>query len=299
MTFTAPPSSDPSPPPSASGSARKPVAVFERSTLALPALRIYMRQLWGRRSLVANLARSQLKAENYDTVLGQIWLILNPLLLAGVYVLVRGVFRQVGSTPMERNAIIANLIMGVFFYRFANSIIAGSAGSILRNKSMVLNTNFPRAVFPLIGVVKAVIEFVPILMVLVAMHAVLGQPFGLSLVTVPVLWLMILIFSLGAGMFFATLTVYLRDTTNILTFVMRLLFFMTPIIYTVDEIPAGLLPYLQFNPLFPVFWALEAAWDGRWPPAVTYLWFGAWMIGAFLVGVAWFISKERSFASRL
>src|SRR5690606_11898158 len=66
---------------------KDPVEVFTSTGSGMPKLRIYLHQLRKRRSLIWHLARSDLKGENYNTFFGQVWLILNPLMLAGVYIL--------------------------------------------------------------------------------------------------------------------------------------------------------------------------------------------------------------------
>ena len=64
-----------------------PVAVYEPFRAGLPPLGAYLRSLWARRSFIAEFSRSELREQNYGSVFGQLWLVLNPLLLSGVYFL--------------------------------------------------------------------------------------------------------------------------------------------------------------------------------------------------------------------
>ena len=64
-----------------------PVAIYEPFRAGLPPLGSYLRALWSRRSFIAEFSRSELREQNYGSVFGQLWLILNPLLLSGVYFL--------------------------------------------------------------------------------------------------------------------------------------------------------------------------------------------------------------------
>ena len=65
----------------------KPVVVYEPFAAGLPPMRAYLRSLWGRRAFIAEFSRSELRKRNYGSFFGQLWLVLNPLLLSGVYFL--------------------------------------------------------------------------------------------------------------------------------------------------------------------------------------------------------------------
>ena len=113
----------------------------------------YLKGIWERRPFMWHLARTELKARNYDTALGQAWIILDPLLMAAVYYLLRTVVRPIGAG--DRNFVIDHLIWAVFFFQFTSKSLRQGAQSILGNKQMVLNTAFPRAVFPIVSVLVA------------------------------------------------------------------------------------------------------------------------------------------------
>ena len=85
----------------------------------------------------------------------------------------------------QRAFVIANLIMGVTFFYFVRDIVQGGASSIVRNTQMVLNTAAPRAVYPCVAVIRAVAELAPALLVYLLFHQILGQPWGMSLLALP------------------------------------------------------------------------------------------------------------------
>src|SRR5262249_51777911 len=145
-----------------SGHGRGQVTVFERTKTGLPPLKEYVGEIWNRRPFIWHLARTELKARNYDTVIGQVWILLDPLLLAAVYYLLRTVVRPAG-TDLDRNSIIAHLITGVMFFQYTSHALTDGARSITGNAQMILNTAFPRAIFPLVSVVEAFLDFAPTL----------------------------------------------------------------------------------------------------------------------------------------
>lgn len=258
----------------------------------------YASDLWTRRSLLSYLTRTRLKAQHYDTVFGKAWLVLGPLMLAGVYMLARSVMQPPGTKEHAR-MVIAHIVMGVFIFQYVANGITTAASSILANARMILNTSVPRGVYPTTTLMGGVVTLVPTLVVLLAVRAVLRQPFGISLIAVPVVLLVMTVFIYGVGLLLAALTVYFRDTTNFLTYLTRLWLFVTPVIYTVDEIPDHLRPYLALNPLYPYYAALDDALSAQWPAHRYLAWAAAWAVGALVVGLPVFLAKERDFAVRL
>ena len=154
--------------------------VYESTATGMPPLRPYLAELWGRRRLIWHLARTDLKAEHYDSAIGQLWVVLDPLLLAAVYFLLRTVVKPAGGAG-ARKELIAHIVWAVFFFTFVSNALMGGARSITTGRGLVLNASFPRAVLPLVAIVKSVFDFLPTVFVYFAFHLVLGQPFGKSL----------------------------------------------------------------------------------------------------------------------
>jgi teichoic acid transport system permease protein len=243
-----------------------------------------------------HLARTELKARNYDTALGQAWIILDPLLMAAVYYVLRSVVRPVGAA--DRAFLIDHLIWAVFTFQFVSKSLKMGAQSILGNKQMVLNTAFPRAIFPIVAVLVALLDYIPTLAIYLCIHALLGQPFGISLLTLPLIISMLIVFNLGCGLMYAPLTVFFRDTTALLPYLTQIWTYMTPVLYTVGEIPPNLAPILKLNPLYPFWAALEQVFAGQMPSPVYLVWAAAWTVVFFVVGGVLFLLRERDFAIR-
>jgi ABC-type polysaccharide/polyol phosphate export permease len=278
-----------------------PTTTYEKTRSGMPKLRPYIADTWSRRPFIWHLARTSLKAENYDTAAGQIWIVLNPLFMALVYLMVRSIFMG-GSNSAERANNIDNLIMGVFFFKFASAALGNGANSILANSQMVLNTAFPRIIFPLSAAIQAFMEFLPTLLVFFAIHWYLDQPFSHAMVYLPVVVLLLVVFNMGLSLFFAPLNVLYKDVKSFVPYISKVWLFATPVMYTVGEIEENapqLLRWLQLNPLFPFFAVLEDIFDGVTPPLYYLGWAALWSFGFFVVGTILFLRKERYFARRL
>jgi teichoic acid transport system permease protein len=272
--------------------------VYESTATGMPPLRPYLAELWGRRRFVWHLARSDLKAEHYDSAIGQLWVVLDPLLLAAVYFLLRSVVKPV-ATNVGRNAVIAHLVWAVFVFTFVSNAMMAGARSLLQGRGLIMNASFPRAVLPITAIIKAVFDFIPTLFVYFAFHLVLGQPFGLALLELPVIIVALTVMSLGLGLLFAPLMVFYRDTGGFLPYITKIWLYVTPVLYFVVEIPPKLLVYLRYNPLYPSFVALEQIFSARWPSPTYLIAAWAWALGFFFFGAVAFLARERDFAVRL
>jgi len=276
--------------------------VYEPTTLGVPPLGPYIRSVWERRPLIWEMARTKLKAQHYNTVLGQVWILLDPLLMALVYLMLRTVIRPMGSAE-ERWSLIAHLIVSIFFFNYTRTALSAGSKAITSNKALVLNAAFPRGVLPVEAVLRAFLDFLPTLVIYFGLHAVLGQPFGAgALLFLPLLIGLQTIFNFGLACFFAPLSVFFRDTEQFLGYILRIWFFSTPILFTVDELstmPPTIQTLLSLNPLYPFFAMLEQIWNAEVPSFSYLLAAAGWASAAAVVGVVVFLVRERDFAVRL
>jgi teichoic acid transport system permease protein len=270
--------------------------VYEPHRWGLPDLPPYLRELWRRRQFAFELARGNLRSQNFNTTLGQLWLVLNPLFLGLVYFMLVTIVRG-GSRGTE---FLAHLMLGVFAFRLVTQSIRPGSNSVVGGSRLILNTAFPRALLPLSSVLTSIMRFLPTLAVYAVIHAIAGLP-----VTPQILWgipilALIICFAAGMTMLIATAQVYFRDTRNFLPFFLRIWIFACPILYYADEVPDSLRWVLYVNPLFPMLASLDDAVNvGQAPSPALLAASVAWALGALVVGALVFISKEREFAVRL
>lgn len=273
------------------------VQVFEPHSHGLPPLRPYLRELWRRRRFALHMARSNLKAMSYDTFFGQLWQILNPLLLAAVYFLVFGVILGGNRGNPEYLAI---LLSGLFAFYYTRNAIGMGASSVIGGGRLIMNTAFPRALLPLSAMVSAFLLYVPTLFVYAVFHVLGGQPIGWQLLwVVPVIFIHT-VFNIGLALMFAAATVYFRDTSSFLPYVLRIWLYLSPVLFSIEDVPARIRPFLAINPLFPLFgvWH-EILIDGIQPRPELLGYSVLWAVGAFLLGAWFFMSREREFAVRI
>jgi len=270
--------------------------VYEPHKVGLPPLGPYFRALWARKQFLFELARTNLRAQHYNTTFGQLWLILNPLMMAGVYFTLVYIIRDGGRGPV----FLAHLMLSLFAFRLVSTAISRGAQSIVGGGKLLLNTAFPRLLLPLEAVLESFMRFLPTVAVYAVVHAILGLPIGPDLLwIVPIIALMT-IFGAGAAMFAATAQVYFRDLASFLRYFTRIWLYTSPILFYAEDVPAKLQTILYVNPMYPMLGSLnDAVIEGRTPPFPLVATSLAWALGAIMVGAVFFMSREREFAIRL
>lgn len=264
-----------------------------------PKLRDYLPELWARREFVIELARCTLRAQNYLNAFGQLWLVLNPLLLGCVYF----VLVDLINGGHHASNYFTMLLGGLFLYNFFSSILSQSAGSIIGSSRLVLNSRLPRLVLPITQIFIAFMRFVPSLLVFLVVHTIQGIPWGVNALYAIPAFFEILLFGAGLGFICATLQVYFRDFANLLPYVTRIWMFLSPVLWELNTELAGhslKSHVLPLNPLSPIIgmWGDGLVYNSA-PPYSWLLQGLAWALGAFVLGLFVFTRREREFSVRL
>ena len=270
--------------------------VYEPHRVGLPPLGTYLRDLWKRREFAVELARTNLRAQHYNTAFGQLWLILNPVLLGLVYF---GLVWIIGRGNKGTD-FLAHLMLGLFAFRLVSTSVGQGARSVVGGGRLILNIPFPRVLLPLASVMTAFMRFLPTLIVYAIVHAIAGLPVGFHVLwAIPIIALLT-IFAAGAAMVAATAQVYFRDVSNFLPYFTRIWLYSSPILYYAEEVPSRFKPIVAANPLYPMLTSLSDVVNlGEAPSAGMLAWGAGWAIAAFVIGALFFISREREFAVRL
>ena len=272
-----------------------PVAVYEPFRAGLPPLGAYLRSLWARRSFIAEFSRSELREQNYGSVFGQLWLVLNPLLLSGVYFLL--IYIIGGQSDSTR---YCHLTASLFLFYLVSNSLTGGVKSITAGQRLILNTAFPRIMLPISAMVIALFKFVPTLAVFFVMRTVLGLNYSWQMFwAIPVI-LIALLMGLGMAILISCINVYFRDIASFLPYMTRSLLYLSPILYQASDLSDQLRSFEIAN---PIFYLLDA-WSqvmvyAQAPDLFSLLHSLVWALAIFILGTYFFLSRERDFAVRL
>ncbi|MEA2320725.1 MAG: teichoic acid transport system permease protein, partial [Solirubrobacteraceae bacterium] len=163
--------------------------VYEPHRVGLPPLRPYVRELWRRRQFAFEMSRTTLRAQHFNSVLGQFWLVLNPLLLTFVYFLLVDILRS-GTRGAD---FFAHLMAGLFAFNFLSGSVTQGARSVVGGGRLILNTAFPRTLLPISSVLTSFVRFLPTLGVYAIVHVASDLPIGPHLLWIFPLMLMLVL----------------------------------------------------------------------------------------------------------
>jgi len=211
-----------------------------------------LRTLFRYRQLIAALTARDLKARYRGSILGFFWSLANPLLLLAVYTVVFTKFfpqQVVKPYPLF-------LFAGILPWTFFSAAILESTTSISGNAGLIKKVMFPAEALPLVVVLSHLVHFVfaiPVLLAAKVAYTLTGQTtMSMTILLLPVLMLVQMLFVAGIAMTVASASVLLRDLRDIITNLMQIGFFMTPIIYQLDYITSRpIRALLRLNPMTP------------------------------------------------
>jgi ABC-2 type transport system permease protein len=218
------------------------------------------RAIVARRDILRLLISRDLKVKYADSKLGYLWSVLDPLLMSGVYWFV---FTQIFSRGVGREPYLLFLLLGMLPWNWASGVIRDSARALTSDAKLVRSSNLSREVWILRVVGSKAMEFlfsIPVLVLFVFIY--LRSP-SWYLLAFPLAVLIQTVFLVGIGLTLAPLAVLYTDVRRLLRVVLRVLFYLSPIIYGVRDVqeraPEWVATIYVLNPLAGTFDLYRAA----------------------------------------
>lgn len=209
-----------------------------------------LRQLVRYRALIQSLVTRELKARYRGSVLGFFWSFINPLLLLVVYSFVFTVVLP-GTHPQEIEPYALFLFCGILPWTWFSSSLTEAANSLMAGGNLIKKVLFPAEILPIVSVLANMMHFffgLPILLAFLIYFRPTITP--LEVLWFPVVVAVQLLFTLGLSLLLAALTVHFRDIKDILSNLLTLWFFATPIIYPMHLAPGSISKaVLNANPM--------------------------------------------------
>lgn len=251
-------------------------------------------ELWRYRDLLLTLAIRDVKLRYKQTALGVIWVILQPLLAAGIFSFV---FGAVAKLPSDGLPYFVFSYAGLLAWNAFNSTLSKSSASLLDNKNLISKVYFPRLILPLSTVLSTLIDFTVALSVMIGMLLVFRINPGWPIVLLPVWVGLMILLAVGIGLYASALMVEYRDLQYVIPVLLQFLLYGSPVAYALSAVPVALRPYFVVNPLSGLLEAVRWSLLGAAPP--SWHWVAAGAAGAaavFLASAYAFKRIERRFA---
>jgi teichoic acid transport system permease protein len=281
-----------------SASASKPEHAGLRDARETDKLAVYIAELWRRRSWTWYVASSEMRSRQINSLLGNIWHVLSPLLQIGVFFVIFGLVLEVDRGV---DNFIGYLAVGIFVYQFTQKTVVAGSKSLVKYERLMQIVSFPRALIPLTTTLTETLATIPAYGVMFVMVTASGEQPKLSwLLVLPLLGLQA-IFTAGLALVMARAVHHVYDVSQILPFLFRLGFYASGVLFNVNAFLEGKSWRVLFeiNPLY-CFIELNRAvvLDGG-----TIDWsllFNAvvWTVVVAVGGLLWFRAAEDSYGDR-
>ena len=251
------------------------------------------KELWRYKDLLYFLTLRGIKARYAQSILGVSWAIIQPLFTTVVFTLVFGGLAKVDSDGMPY---VLFSYLALWPWNYFSGTLTESANSLIQNANMITKVYFPRMVLPLSAILSKLLDFTIAFVVVIGMLIYFGQMPGWGILILPLLILQLLMCSLGIGMFLSALAVKYRDVKHALTFVVQLLLYAAPVVYSTSAVPEKYLVFYILNPMVGVIEGFRAAFLDR-PMPWEWIWPGAILAAVlFVFGLFYFRRMEKVFA---
>lgn len=202
-------------------------------------------EMWRFRALSWALVVRHLNARYRGSFLGFIWSFLNPLCLIAVYSIVFRYYVRFGNVEHYTLFLFAGLLPWIWF----SSGLLEATAAISSGGSLITKAMFPAHILPLVSVITNMFNFLFALPILIAYMLFCGEPIAWALLYFPLIVLLELIFIVGLALALSAINVHYRDVQHILGNILTFLFFLSPILYPVENVPAELKATIYLNPL--------------------------------------------------
>lgn len=257
-------------------------------------------ETWRFRDLLLSLATRDLKLRYKQTALGIVWVLVQPLLAAGIFGIV---FGMVAKLPTDDVPPFLFAYTGLLGFNLFNNTVVRASACLLGNQQLITKVFFPRLILPLSTVPSVLVDFAVaagLMVVLMAgYHHSIHTSVG-ALLLLPVWVVLTLLMSLGIGLCASALTVQYRDVQYILPVALQMLQFASPIAYAITKVSSPTLKlFFMVNPLTGLIQAFDWSLLGAPvpPPSAWSVAYAAVVGGVLIVAGAFgFKRMERMFA---
>lgn len=226
-----------------------------RSSDVSESLFTYLRHSWSRRHFALAMPADKFRSRNQNTLLGNMWNVLNPLLTAGVYFLIFGVIL---SASRGIDNYIFWLVIGLFAFRLTQSTVMQGAVSITGRQGLVRSLRFPRILLPVASTIGELITFAFEVLILFIFAFATGAGISWRILLLPFAVGLHTTFNFGIALFMARCNDTFRDVEKFLPFIFQILRYlsgvMVPLALFEDRGPRIVYILLSWNPLM---WILD------------------------------------------
>lgn len=250
--------------------------------------------------LLWQMVAREVKARYKQSILGYFWVILNPLAQMLVMSFAFSIILRIPTNAA------ANIPYSIFLFTallpwnlFANSL-SSACGSLVGSAPLITKIYFPRTILVLSTILAKIVDFLFATIVLIIYMVYFQIPISFNILWIIPIFFIQQIFTLGLSLFFAASNLLYRDIQYLLSLLLILWFYLTPVIYPADLVPEKFKIFFQINPMAVIINAYRQTILGGGSPNFLSLSIAlAFSILTLYLGLSYFKSREKIFADNI
>jgi lipopolysaccharide transport system permease protein len=253
-----------------------------------------LREIWHYRELLYFLAWRDVKVRYKQTVIGVLWIVLQPFLTMVIFSII---FGKLMNVPTNGEPYPVFSYAALLPWTFFSGALSRASASLVAEANLLSKVYFPRLILPFAAILSLLIDFAISFMILLGLLVFYGIPVGSAILALPLLLVLSFLTALGFGLWLSALNVKYRDVNYIIPFLIQFWFFLTPVAYPSSLIPEPWRFLYSLNPMTGVIEGFRWALLGQQTiPGAPILLSTLIVLIVFIGGLFYFRRMESQFA---
>lgn len=255
-----------------------------------------IREIYKYREFLKTSVQKDIRGKYKGSFFGVLWSFINPLLQALVYALIFPYIMR-----MQVDNYLVYLIIGIIVWTFFTNVINSGMLVVQMNAGIIKKVYFPRIILPLSSAVSGVVNFF-ISCIVILLFCVFSPGVGISwhIILLPLIAFIQLVLSFGISLMLSAINIYIKDTQYIIQFILNLMFYATPIIYSMEIFPEMFRWVILLNPMAGLVDAYRAIFMYHTLPNLSsLLYVCAISLVLLIIGIIVFRKLEKGFAEEV
>lgn len=202
--------------------------------------------VWAHHELVLVLVRREISVRYRQTVVGLLWVLLQPLITTAIFTLVFVFFLRI---PDQGSSYPLFAFSGIAVWQYFTRIVSEGGASLVSSSAMITKVSFPRLVIPLIAPIAAGLDCLIAIIVLAVMTVAFGAHLNWTVIFAPFVILAVGLFGYAIVLWLAPLNAVYRDIGIVVPFVMQIAMYLSPVVYPASLVPERIRSLYELNPV--------------------------------------------------
>ncbi|MEG0629717.1 MAG: ABC transporter permease [Christensenellaceae bacterium] len=260
---------------------------------------MFLKETFAKRELIWSLAKNDFKSKAAGSFFGIFWSFVIPIVTIMVFWFVFTVFK---SAPVDNIPFIAWFVPAYVPWMFFSECMFGSVNCLYEYSYLVKKVKFRTSLLPIVKVVSCLLLNLFFIGFIFLLMAIFKIPITVYALQVPYYMLGIILLCIGISWLISSIAVFFKDLTSLVSVVMQLGFWLTPIFWSIEGMPPWLAFIARLNPVYYITQGMRDSFlFGRWfwqsPEQTIYFWIATAVI--FVVGAMVFRKLRPHFADVL